>query len=726
MFYNLDILSRRGGKFGVIWLVANQKLRVKGAGSKKDLRLVLEVQVDRICQDILRHVKLENQGRLSQRSNPRFSLYLSAMLTHGAVLVHHRQVTHTIAHFQLTFQQHNIAKNLKETNISCSALDLTDVVVGAEENLLSDKLTLEQREYGQLVDVVDALRISALQNSPPQGLSEAPLLLNQTTSVDEIEKDFAEYFNLTSQNPNGNFVAPEEITMREEESAVRMLPELIDESFGVVQEGTENITEWGTKELPSVLESMETDHPFGAGRPNLQRSNSKRVHNGCSVEEDVPSKQSRIDQPGEPVSALASAVNETMDFILEPLQDSPIRAQRRRRRRLMVDAETNIPAEIFRSQLNNYENSLRVTDARNDLIIPQYAESTVNHLMQRPSVLNMQSPLSYLLTRNMITRQLDDSHFDVPFSKTLRMENSTQRESRIANVSGVGSTSNISVPLTTPATEKHDEIPVAPRVENVNNTVENIPVMDGNFEEVERARAGQSNEASLILSLNTSSLTNRDNSGLEISRTSPAERQRGKNPCMDTLVEASVENSRGTKSSANEDCNRPITSNEKTLVDSTNATVTDQTLAPHPSAPLSAIAEKETNSSVPSDGASPILEDIPQTSVDKQDLLASNGQAVFRGSPSVPMTIHHREISFSQAEVPEDSDLLNMIDALTDKISDTVTFRELVPPSSYSRIEAAKIFSRLLVLKKESRIDLHQKLTGMLPYEDIHINMHNH
>ncbi|KAK4002639.1 hypothetical protein OUZ56_004451 [Daphnia magna] len=716
MFYNLDILNRRGGKFGVIWLVANQKLRVKGNGSKRDLRLVLDVHVDRICKDIMRHVRIENQGKLSEHSNPRFSLYLSAMLTHGAVLVHHRQVTHAIAHYQLTFQQQKIEKNLKEINISCSALDLTDVVVGAGENLLGDKLTLEEREFGHLVDVVDALRISAFQNSPPQGLPEAPFLLNQTTSVDEIEKDFAEFFKLTSQSPYGNFVAPEEITLREEESAVRVLPELIDESFGGVQEGIENFTEWGNKDLPSVLEPMEVDDPSEAGRPSLQRSNSKRVHDGCSMEEDVPSKQSRIDQPGEPVSALTSAVNDKMGFILEPLQDSPLRAERRRRRRrLIIDAETNIPPEIFQSQLKNYENTLRVTDARNDLIIPQYAESTVNHIIRRPSVLNMQSPLTCLITRNMITRQLDNSHLDSSFAEVIRRENSTQFEPRVANLSDDGSASQIHIPPKTPANENIDEIPVVQPLGNVNNTVENIPNIDGNFEDVEKPRAGQSNDASLILSLNTSSLTIRDHSGLEISRTSPAERQIGRNPCMDTLVEASVENSRGTKSSANEDWHPSVPSTEKTLVDSANAIGTDQTTAPRPLSSLSVIAEKETDSPVPADRVLPVPEHIPQTSVDEQ---------VFHGSPIIPKTISHRKISYSQ-EAPEDNDLLNMIDSLTDQISDTVTFRELVPPSSYSRIEAAKIFSRLLVLKKENRIDLHQELSGVLPYEDIHINLSN-
>ncbi|KAI9562104.1 hypothetical protein GHT06_013069 [Daphnia sinensis] len=723
MFYDVDLLSRRGGKFCVIWLVANQKLRLKGIGSKKDLRLVLEVRIDRICQEIMKNVRFENPGRLSTHSYPRFSLYLSAMLTHGAVLIHHRQVTHIIAHFLLTYYQRKIEKNFNELNISCSSPDLTDVACGAEENLLGDTLTLEEREFGQLVDVVDALRISPFHDSPPQGLPEAPFLLNQTTSVDEIEKDFAEFFKQTSQSPYRNFAAPEEITMREEEPVDRVLPEMTDESFGVLPEGIESIPEWGNNDLPAVIEPMEVDDPSGAGRPSLQRSNSKRVHDGCSVQEDVPSKQSRIDQPGEPVSAHTSAANHAMDLILEPLQDSPIRAMRRRRRRLIIDAQTSIPGEIIQAQLRNYQDTQRVADAINDITIPQYAESTVNHLFRRPGVPNVKSPLRNLITRNMITRELDDSHFDIPFTETIRMENNTQNETRVASVPGVGSPSQISAPPKTPTNEKHDEIPMVHPLENVNNTVENIPFMD-NLEDVERARAGQSNEASLILSLNASNLTIRDNSGLEISRTSPAERQIGRNPCMDTLVEASVENSRGTKSSVNEDWNRRTASNEKTLIDSAKATVTEQTRSPRPSKSLSVIAEKETDSSVRADGELPIPEHAPQTSVDDQVLRTPNRQEKFCGSPIRPMT-KCCESPYSPVEIPEDSDLLSMIDALTDEISNTVTFRELVPTSSYSNIEAAKIFCRLLVLKKERQIGMRQKLTGLLPYEDIYITMRN-
>lgn len=49
MFYDLDILSRRGGKFAIIWLAANRKLRLKGKSyTRKDLGLLLSVKIDRM------------------------------------------------------------------------------------------------------------------------------------------------------------------------------------------------------------------------------------------------------------------------------------------------------------------------------------------------------------------------------------------------------------------------------------------------------------------------------------------------------------------------------------------------------------------------------------------------------------------------------------------------------------------------------------------------------
>jgi meiotic recombination protein REC8, animal type len=42
MFYDVDILNPRGGKFGIIWLAAHKKLRLK---SRTDFQLMLKVNI---------------------------------------------------------------------------------------------------------------------------------------------------------------------------------------------------------------------------------------------------------------------------------------------------------------------------------------------------------------------------------------------------------------------------------------------------------------------------------------------------------------------------------------------------------------------------------------------------------------------------------------------------------------------------------------------------------
>ena len=43
MFYDVDILTRRGGKFGIVWLAAHKKLRLRKG--RNDLQMLLRVNV---------------------------------------------------------------------------------------------------------------------------------------------------------------------------------------------------------------------------------------------------------------------------------------------------------------------------------------------------------------------------------------------------------------------------------------------------------------------------------------------------------------------------------------------------------------------------------------------------------------------------------------------------------------------------------------------------------
>ncbi|EFX86573.1 REC8-like protein copy B [Daphnia pulex] len=299
MFYDIDILNRRGGKFGMIWLAANKKLRLKGKGSKNDLRLLLQVRVDWICQEIVRYVRTVNPG--TEGSSPRFSLYLSAMLTHGAIIAHHKQVSHTLANVRLTFQQRATEKKLKESNISCDVLDLSDAVIGVGKYLLSDGCSLEDSEFGCLVAVVDALKIPSIYPIANES-RQAPLCeeqLNCPASPGEIERLFAEMevpsgideFNI---NSSVIYVSPSEITLKEIDEP--LLTMQIDESFN----GNEKFgSAFDTLEVLSSWNESNVEQIQLPGPSNLRRSNSKRViHDDSNAAQDVPIKQSRTEPAG--------------------------------------------------------------------------------------------------------------------------------------------------------------------------------------------------------------------------------------------------------------------------------------------------------------------------------------------------------------------------------------------------------------------------------------------
>ncbi|XP_067139950.1 meiotic recombination protein REC8 homolog [Centruroides vittatus] len=83
MFYAQEILHKRGGKFGIIWLAAtNPKLLTR--------RDYATVNVDKICSDIIDHILHRLSAQTGKKSS-RFSLYLSSKLMFGVIYVFRKQ-----------------------------------------------------------------------------------------------------------------------------------------------------------------------------------------------------------------------------------------------------------------------------------------------------------------------------------------------------------------------------------------------------------------------------------------------------------------------------------------------------------------------------------------------------------------------------------------------------------------------------------------------------------
>ncbi|XP_078587345.1 meiotic recombination protein REC8 homolog isoform X1 [Branchiostoma floridae x Branchiostoma japonicum] len=79
MFYSQDILQKRGGKFGIIWIAATRARDL----TRRDYSTV---NVTKTCEQILIH--FPENSRSVRGGFPRFSLYLTAQLMFGITLVH--------------------------------------------------------------------------------------------------------------------------------------------------------------------------------------------------------------------------------------------------------------------------------------------------------------------------------------------------------------------------------------------------------------------------------------------------------------------------------------------------------------------------------------------------------------------------------------------------------------------------------------------------------------
>nr|CAH0098006.1 unnamed protein product [Daphnia galeata] len=689
MFYDVDILNRRGGKFGVIWLAANGKLRLKGKGSRNDLRLVEGVRVDRICHEIMQYLKIENPPRFPEefRPNSSFSLFLTAKLVHGVIVIHHKQVTNTLARVLLDVEQKAAKKRLKAANISCDILDLSDAAIGPESNLLNDKCTLEDREFGRLAEVVGALRIASIEPSPREthqvlssgGQLDHSATISEMINMFEIEQSDPDYNNAII------YANPGDITMQEPPLIVVTLPS-IDDTF---DKGESN-----PFENPPILPLEDiADDPHVPRPSSLQRKNSKRLHSDDTIE-SVPSKQNRPEIIGG-----ANDITEelpALDMVLEPVQYLPAVPRRGRRRlpRLIIDTDMVIPVERFRAQQDNYEDILR--NKEDEKILLQYQECTVDHLFLRPSAEQYRIPLiKELTTRNMMTLSTDFSNFDIVEDARSNVNDSQTMVSNtvaamIESHNFVAPTvieSNTNVADATDSFQSHaTETATNLLLNGAAVTVPIVPILGENNsvvgairESPEKARNPNSREVSVIGSANTSNVnvSNLSCHAERSTRLSPINHK--SNTVMPPIVEVS-----------NDNIGRPDSQIGVPFV-AGNIQPIDQ-------ADVGAGVDHSLEFPIPTDGSQ-----LPNNENVSIPHVSSSSQ---------------RECSFPQVIVPESQDLLNMIEEMIGDMS-SLTFRKLVPPTKYSRLEAAKIFENLLGLTKDRRIYMNQQT----PYADIVITL---
>ncbi|XP_046899369.1 meiotic recombination protein REC8 homolog, partial [Hypomesus transpacificus] len=95
MFYYPCVLERQTGCFATIWLAATKGIKIQR-------REFLKVNVKRTCDDIMDYVLVRVPPPQPGLPRPRFSLYLSAQLQYGTVIVYHHQCAMLLEEIQST------------------------------------------------------------------------------------------------------------------------------------------------------------------------------------------------------------------------------------------------------------------------------------------------------------------------------------------------------------------------------------------------------------------------------------------------------------------------------------------------------------------------------------------------------------------------------------------------------------------------------------------------
>ncbi|XP_025027647.1 meiotic recombination protein REC8 homolog [Python bivittatus] len=98
MFYYPNVLQRHTGCFATIWLAAT------GAG-KLLKREYLKVNVPQTCEEIMAFILVRVPPPVPGAPRPRFSLYLSAQLQYGVILVYSRQCQYLVEEIQHTLER---------------------------------------------------------------------------------------------------------------------------------------------------------------------------------------------------------------------------------------------------------------------------------------------------------------------------------------------------------------------------------------------------------------------------------------------------------------------------------------------------------------------------------------------------------------------------------------------------------------------------------------------
>ncbi|XP_064616065.1 meiotic recombination protein REC8 homolog [Liolophura sinensis] len=411
MFYSQDILQKRGGRFGIIWLAATNFKRLTR-------REFCSVNVNKTSDDILDYILLRALPSRPGAARPRLSLYLASQLMFGLTKVYGKQREYLLSDVT--------AMSTRFHMILAPVADIDLRVTPRADLVTNPDYAAQSSRYGPAFDPY--FGVFGVEDTPDTDI--IPELKMWESQVISPQSELSPSIHL-SRKPAAvsppHTVSSSEITMMEEimsEPAARELtveedlPILSDEQLETLmhQVGLEDPLLRVTS--PSQAVSTPIQHPSLTGTskrdllPPLEETPIAGVH--VSLLQPTMIRQARPPSPGitprvpSPDTRRRKRKRSSLALELSPTATPSPRRARHKRRLPFIDRDTQIPKAVMRENLNSSETTCRPFE------LPEIGSVPLTDVFKRPGRKALRSSsLSYLWSRNAYPTEFMETSSDI-------------------------------------------------------------------------------------------------------------------------------------------------------------------------------------------------------------------------------------------------------------------------------------------------------------------------
>ncbi|KAL3864935.1 hypothetical protein ACJMK2_006578 [Sinanodonta woodiana] len=393
MFYSQDILSKRGGKFGIIWLAATRIHQL----TRRDIS---NVTVSKACNDIIDYILLRAPPIRPGGTRPRLSLYLSSQLMFGVVQVYYRQQEYLLVDLSACLvKAQKVALTLQEAQaISLQEKDLREEAVtypDTTEATFRPNLELYDPLFGHPTHHLDDIYLRLLEDQGSEALLErSPLLLRspQMSPLMHVEALMTRH-DREEMQPDAvpvdiHTVSRAEITMKEIEDWMpdvmapdeQELPMWDGQPIELITPSKEPEVHISVQDLLPSQSEEPKEKDLGLLQPMFEATPLGKIVKDLSK---VPERRSVPPSPGVTpapiiVSQPTRRIRPCRTLELTPVTPSPIKRQRKAR--LFADKKTSISRAQMRKNIED------TSDIIVREVLPYHKLSDFKTLMSQPGL----------------------------------------------------------------------------------------------------------------------------------------------------------------------------------------------------------------------------------------------------------------------------------------------------------------------------------------------------